>query len=79
MTWSRKSASFSSSRVAMKASTSWWGSFWMKPTVSEIRMVSPIGSFSFRVVGSKVAKSLFSANTSALVRLFRRVDFPALV
>ena len=50
----------------------------MNPTVS----VSRNGRFSmvtFLTVVSKVAKSLFSANTSLLLRRFISVDLPTLV
>ena len=37
------------------------------------------GNTSWRVTGSRVAKSLFSANTPASVRALKRVDLPVLV
>lgn len=40
--------------------------------------LSPV-SLTFRVVGSRVANSMFSAMTPARVRLLSSVDFPALV
>jgi hypothetical protein len=41
-----------SSNVALNAATSWVGSFWMKPTVSDSRICLPLGSTTRRVVGS---------------------------
>jgi hypothetical protein len=40
---------------------------------------TPQGSFKAREVGSRVAKSLSSLSTPASVRVFIRVDLPALV
>jgi len=51
----------------------------MKPTVSTIMTLSPLGKRKARVVGSSVAKSLSSTNTPARVSVFINVDFPALV
>jgi GTPase len=63
----------------LKASTRRWGRRRMKPTVSVSRSVRPSGSTSWRVVGSRVAKSLSAASTCAPVSWLRRVDLPALV
>lgn len=79
MTWMRKSETTASSRVALKASTNRWGRLRMKPTVSVMRISCPPARVRRRVVGSRVAKSLFSARTSAPVSLLRREDLPALV
>mmetsp|Transcript_14948 Transcript_14948/g.49004 ORF Transcript_14948/g.49004 Transcript_14948/m.49004 type:complete len:218 (-) Transcript_14948:677-1330(-) len=78
-TCSKREASAISSRVALNAATSWVGSFEMNPTVSVTSAVAPVGSASFRVVGSSVAKSLSSARTPASVNRFRSVLFPAFV
>jgi len=51
----------------------------MKPTVSVRSTVLSLLSSSFRVVVSRVAKSLSSANTSESHKVFRSVDLPALV
>ncbi|MND09479.1 hypothetical protein D3C83_328400 [compost metagenome] len=51
----------------------------MKPTVSTIMTLSPLGKRSALVVGSRVAKSLSSTNTPARVSRFISVDLPALV
>ena len=51
----------------------------MKPTVSDRITVSPCGSLVARAVGSRVANSMSSANTSAWVRRLNSVDLPALV
>ena len=69
----------SSSRVALKASTSWWGSLEIKPTVSEISTVQVSEISSVRVVVSRVSNSRLLAGMSDPVRAFKRVDFPALV
>lgn len=61
----------------LKAATSCVGSFWMNPTVSDTRISLLPGSRTLRVVGSRVANSLSSANTPALVSVFSRVDLPA--
>ena len=77
-TCTSKSASRNSSRVDLKLSTKPCGSFRINPTVS----VKRNGRFSittFLTVVSKVAKSLFSANTSLFESRFIRVDFPTLV
>ena len=73
------SASTTSSSVALKDSTSWCGSLRMKPTVSLSNAFWLVGNRRRRVVGSSVAKSLSSLNTSAPVSLLSRVDLPALV
>src|SRR5690606_42149381 len=75
----RRSASTTTSSVDLNASTSWWGSFVTKPTVSVTRTVSPPGSWSRRVVASRVAKSRSSTSTPASVSRLSRVDLPALV
>mmetsp|Transcript_24947 Transcript_24947/g.37455 ORF Transcript_24947/g.37455 Transcript_24947/m.37455 type:complete len:231 (-) Transcript_24947:975-1667(-) len=76
------SASTTSSRVARKAATSPVGSFWMKPTVS-VKSTSGCtfapGSRTLRVVGSRVANSMFSASTPARVMWFSTVLFPEFV
>jgi hypothetical protein len=51
----------------------------MNPTVSVIMTSVSRGNLNLLLVGSNVAKSLFSTRTLDLVRLFNRVDFPALV
>ena len=51
----------------------------MKPTVSVMSTVIPFASSRRRVVGSSVAKSLSSANTSAFVNLLSNELFPAFV
>ena len=60
-TSTRTSARLTSSSVARKASTSWCGSLWMKPTVSVTIAVWPSPSLTWRLVGSSVANSLSSA------------------
>ena len=79
MTWRRRSAYSSSSRVALNASTRWWGSFRIKPTVSESSTVQVSEISSVRVVVSRVSNSRLLAGMSAPVRWFSRVDLPALV
>ena len=79
MTWSSRSAKVSSSRVALKASTSWWGSLEIKPTVSEMSTVQVSEISSIRVVVSRVSKRRLLAGMSAPVRALSKVDFPALV
>ena len=79
MTWRSMSAYSSSSNVALKASTSWWGSFRMKPTVSEITTSRVSLTVRSRVVVSRVSNSRSLAGMPAPVRAFKRVDFPALV
>ncbi len=73
------SATAASSRVDLNASTRWWGRRLTRPTVSIIITDIPSGSFKALEVGSRVAKSLFSDSTPACVRVFIRVDLPALV
>ncbi len=68
-----------SSRVARKASTSWWGSLWMKPTVSVTMATWPSPSFTRRLVGSRVANSLSSTRATSLPTAFSSVDLPAFV
>ena len=79
LTWSRISASITSSSVARNAATSMVGRSEMKPTVSDRIAVSPCGSLIAREVGSSVANSRFSAKTPAAVMRLNRVDLPALV
>ena len=64
MTWSSRSAYFSSSRVALKASTRWWGSLRMKPTVSDRSTVQVSEISSVRVVVSRVSNSRLLAGMS---------------
>mmetsp|Transcript_12048 Transcript_12048/g.17756 ORF Transcript_12048/g.17756 Transcript_12048/m.17756 type:complete len:333 (-) Transcript_12048:117-1115(-) len=81
-TWIITSASSTSSKVARKAATRLVGSFWMNPTVSVSSTSGWIldpGRRTLRVVGSRVAKSIFSASTPARVRPLRTVLFPELV
>ena len=63
----------------MKASTKWWGSFRMKPTVSEISTVQVSEISKVRVVVSNVSNSRLRAGIPASVRALSRVDLPALV
>ena len=74
-----RSASVTSSSVARNAATRSVGSFWMEPTVSVSSSSRPAGSSSFRVVGSRVAKSRCSARTPDPVSALSSVDLPALV
>ena len=74
-----RSAKVVSSSVDLNASIRVCGRFEIKPTVSVSRIKEPSAKASFLVVGSSVAKSLSSTNTSAPVRAFSRLDFPALV
>ena len=75
-----RSASITSSSVARKAATRWVGRSEMKPTVSERIALRPDGSFSRRMVGSRVANSMVRRRrTSARVRRLNSVDLPALV
>ena len=67
-----------SSSVAPKASTSWWGSLRMKPTVSVSRYGRP-SIYSWRVVGSSVWNSRSRTPTSAPVSALSSVDLPAFV
>ena len=50
----------------------------MKPTVSVSRK-GRLSMITFLTVVSRVAKSLFSAKTSLLLRRFMSVDFPTFV
>ena len=79
ITWSRRSAKLSSSSVALNASTRWWGSLEINPTVSETSTVQVSEISRFRVVVSSVSKSRLLAGMSEPVSALRRVDFPALV
>ena len=77
-TWTKISASLTSSNVDLKDSISCFGSFLIKPTVS----VSSIGKFpktTFLTVVSRVAKSLFSAKTLDFDRTFIKVLLPTFV
>ncbi len=74
-----RSASRTESRVERNASISSWGNLRTNPTVSVTSTVSPPGSESCRVRGSRVTKSRFSAGTPASVSRLSSVDFPALV
>ena len=75
-----KSASSSSSRVALNAATRSFGRSRMKPTVSVITTTSlSLGKRSRLLAVSSVAKNLSSTKTSLFVREFRKVDFPAFV
>ena len=58
----------SSSRVALKASTRWWGSLRIKPTVSERRTVQVSEISKVRVVVSRVSKRRLLAGMSAPVK-----------
>jgi len=75
----RKSAYLASSKVLLKESTRLWGRSLTNPTVSERRTSTPPGSFTALVVGSKVAKSLFSTSTPAWVRALSKEDLPLFV
>ena len=74
-----RSAASTSSSVARKAATSSVGRSLMNPTVSDRITSSPLASFTARIVGSSVAKSMSLAITSAPVSRLNSVDFPALV
>ncbi len=74
-TWSTRSATSVSSRVAANPSTSWVGSRRMNPTVSVTRYRLPSCS-NPRVVGSSVSKSRSSTEASAPVSAFSSVDLP---
>ena len=79
MTWSSRSAYSNSSSVALNASTSWWGSLRMNPTVSEITTSSVSLTVRRRLVVSSVSNSRLLAGMSAPVSRLSRVDLPALV
>ena len=72
------SASRTSSSVDLNESTRCVGSLRMKPTVS-VNRKGRLSITTLRTVVSRVAKSLFSAKTSLLLRRFMSVDLPALV
>ena len=74
-----RSASFASSRVDRKASTSWCGRCRTNPTVSVSVNGRPPGVSAFRTVGSRVANSASSTSTPAPVSALSRLDLPALV
>ena len=61
--------------MARKAATNSVGRLEMKPTVSDIRMDSPDGKLTSRMVGSSVAKSWSCAITCALVRQIEQGRF----
>ena len=73
------SAETTSSSVALNAATSCVGRSDTKPTVSDRIAWSMPGRSIRRSVGSSVAKSRFSAMTSAPVNRLKSVDLPALV
>src|SRR5690554_3194483 len=75
----RRSAWEVSSRVARKASTNWWGSLLIKPTVSTRKTSCRLGRTTRRRAGSRVAKSRSETSTSVPVIARKSVDFPALV
>ena len=62
----------------MKASTRWWGSLRIKPTVSDRSTVQVSEISRVRVVVSRVSNRRLLAGI-APVSLFSRVDLPALV
>ena len=68
-----------SSSVERNDSTSWCGRRRTNPTVSDSSTISPPGSRSRRVLGSRVENSRSSTRTSAWVSRFSSVDFPAFV
>src|SRR6266536_2081053 len=72
-----RSASLTSSSVALNDSINVWGSFRKNPTVSVSRTRCLFGKTKLRVVGSSVAKSLFSVTTSAPVSRFSQFDLQA--
>ena len=78
-TCTRRSANCTDLSVLMKASISPCGRLEIKPTVSVTNTVSPPGSASWRVRGSKVTNSRSWASTPALVRALSIDDLPALV
>ena len=51
----------------------------MKPTVSEIIILSLLFNFIARIFGSSVANNMSSENSLAPVNTLNKVDFPALV
>ena len=67
-----------SSNVLLKLSISWVGSLRMKPTVS-LNRKGRLSMTTFRTVVSRVANSLFSANTSLLDIRVMSVLLPTLV
>ena len=64
-TWRTRSESATSSSVDRNASTSWWGRWRTKPTVSLIVYTRPSLVVVRRVVGSRVANSASSTSTPA--------------
>jgi hypothetical protein len=78
-TWMSRSAEATSSSVARNAATNCVGSSETNPTVSDRIALSKPGSLISRIVGSSVAKSIFSARTSPPVIRLKSVDFPAFV
>ena len=75
-TWTSRSASATTSSVLLNASTSPWGSWRTKPTVSVSSTGSPPGRASRRVVGSRVANRRSSTSTPASVRRLSSVRLP---
>ena len=78
-TCNMRSESAVCSSVERNASTRWWGSRLINPTVSESSTALPSGSSSAREVTSSVAKSLFSVRTPASVSRLNSDDLPAFV
>ena len=74
-----KSASSSSSSVALKAAKMSLGRSRIKPTVSVIITSLSLGNLSRLLAVSSVANILSSTNVLLLVRLLSNVDLPALV
>ena len=68
-----------SSSVDLNASTRLWGRRETKPTVSTSSTAMPLGRTSFRLVGSRVAKSISASATLGPQRAFIRLDLPTLV
>ena len=77
-TFNIRSAFFTHESVDLNASMRSVGISLIKPTVSK-KTTSILPSFTFRAVGSSVAKSLFSARTSLLAIRFKIEDFPTFV
>ena len=74
-----RSASFTSSRVALKAVIKSVGKSEMKPTVSDKIAVWPLGRSNIRCVVSSVANNISFATTSPSVTILNKEDLPALV
>ena len=77
-TCSSMSLSRTSSNVDLKLSIKWWGNLRINPPVSDSKK-GTISITTLRTVVSKVANSLFSANTSDLLKMFMSVLLPTLV